>query len=411
MLLLSVTGPLAGKYLTHEVLKAGTGAAHAAKIYGVLVEYDSVDTLQAVLCDNTSVNTGHKTGAVTVLEKMLDRKVHKIGCLLHWNELPLREIIKRLDGKTLSGTAWSGPVGKRLSEEDIHLQPAVPFEPVATSLVRPADDVTKDLSGDQRLLLEYVLAVASGVIPESIVHRKPGPACMARWLTAATRILIIYTRTVAPSSNLQRIVAFIQSVYAPGWFIIKAQTSFLAGPRILFKLLQAVKGLEDPVCSEVFKEKLQDWAFPLLSENFLASMLFSSKILERRFAAFRICELRSEAPSPIGSQRIQKINFDAQHWSNLITLSSAESEPPITMSLSTEQVEAMVETRGDPPQFPIHTQSVERAVKNTSEAASSSWSWETRHETIVSKEYARAKRPKSDSKQDFLLSTNSSWRR
>ena len=43
------------------------------KLYSVLSEYDSVDTLQAVVCDNTSVNTGHKTGAVTLLEKLLDR--------------------------------------------------------------------------------------------------------------------------------------------------------------------------------------------------------------------------------------------------------------------------------------------------------------------------------------------------
>ena len=87
--LFSVTGPLAGEYLTHEALTSGTGAAHAVKLYSVLEEYDSVESLQAVICDNTNVNTGFKTGAVTVLEKMLDRKIHKIGCLVHWNELPL----------------------------------------------------------------------------------------------------------------------------------------------------------------------------------------------------------------------------------------------------------------------------------------------------------------------------------
>lgn len=82
------------------------------KLYSVLSEYDSVDTLQAVVCDNTSVNTGHKTGAVTLLEKLLDRKIHKIGCLLHWNELPLREIVKQLDGKTLLAPSGLDPLAR-----------------------------------------------------------------------------------------------------------------------------------------------------------------------------------------------------------------------------------------------------------------------------------------------------------
>ena len=159
-----ITGPLSGQYLTHEVLQAGTGVGHAVKLFSVLHEYNSVESLQAVICDNTSVNTGHKTGAVTVLEKLLDRKIHKIGCLLHWNELPLREIFKQIDGKNASGTIWTGPIGKRMSE-DLHLEPAVKFSPVPTTLGEPPANVMADLSADQKLLLQYVLAIDAGVIP------------------------------------------------------------------------------------------------------------------------------------------------------------------------------------------------------------------------------------------------------
>ena len=374
------------------------------KLYSVLSEYDSVDTLQAVVCDNTSVNTGHKTGAVTLLEKLLDRKIHKIGCLLHWNELPLREIVKQLDGKNDSGTIWTGPIGKRL-HEDIHLKPPVKFKKVSSTLGVPPPEVMADLSGDQKLLLNYVLAIDAGEIPENIVNLKAGPPCLARWLTMGTRVLQIYTRTENPSSELQRIVAFIQQVYAPGWFRIKAKRSFLPGPRVLFDLLKAVKKLDDPVCLEVFKDKLQNWAFPLLSENFLASMLYSDKERDRWNAVFRIKELRTVPEPPIGAQRIQPVNFDAVAWCNLICLASAESEPPITKSMSEEDLDAMVRNPGHggpPPRFPIHSQSVERAVKNTSEAAPLSWSKEKRHKCIVTKSVARAKRPKNDSKRDFF---------
>ena len=217
-----------------------------------------------------------------------------------------------------------------------------------------------------------------------------------------TRVLQIYTRTENPSSELQRIVAFIQQVYAPGWFRIKAKRSFLPGPKILFGLLKAVKKLDDPVCLEVFQDKLQNWAFPLLSENFLASMLYSDKERDRWNAVLRIKELRTVTEPPIGAQRIQPVNFDAVAWCNLICLASAESEPPITKSMSAAEVTAMVEKQGSPPKFPIHTQSVERAVKNTSESATKSWSKEKRHKSIVTKSAARAKRPKSNSKKDFL---------
>ena len=368
----------------------------------MLEEYNSVDTLQAVICDNTSVNTGHNTGAVTVLEKLLDRKIHKLGCLLHWNELPLREVVKQLDGKNSSGTIWIGPIGKRLSEEDLHLKPAVNFKKVSTSLEEPAADIMADLSADQKLLLNYVLAIHDGKIPENIVNLKPGPPCLARWLTMATRVLYIYTRSEDPSSELQRIVAFICKVYAPGWFNIKCQSSFLPGPVILFDLLKAVKSLKDPLCTNVFQKKLQDWAFPLLSENFLASMLYSDSERNRFLAVLRIKQIRTEPELPIGSQRIQPVNFNAESWSQLICLASAESEPPITKSLSEAELEAMVANPGILPRFPIHTQSVERAVKNTSEAATKSWSKEKRHKAIATKSAARGTRQKSHSKKDFM---------
>ena len=395
------SGLHAGKYLTHEVLYTGTGAGHAAKLYSVLEEYNSVDTLQAVICDNTLVNTGHKTGAVTVLEKLLDRKIHKLGCQLHWNELPLREIFKQLDGGNSSGTIWTGPIGQRLSEEDLHLQPVVKFKKVETTLAEQSPEVVADLSADQKLLLNYVLGIHDGEIPASIVNLRPGPPCLARWLTMATRVLYIYTRTLNPSSELQRIVAFICKVYVLGWFSFKGQSSFLPAPIILHELLGFVKELKDPVCLKVFKDKLKDWAFPLLSENFLVSMLFCEEEKVRKLAVFRILELRQLPEPPIGSMRIQPVNFDAKYWWQLICLASAESEPPITKSWSDEQVKAMEKNPCNFPRFPIHTQSVERAVKNTSEAAPVSWSKEKRHKSIVTKSAARAKRPKSDSKQDF----------
>ena len=251
--------------------------ALAEKIHEVLQQYDSTGTLMAVCCDNTPTNTGHLRGAVVELEKKLGRKLHKIGCLLHWNELPLRQVIRVLDGDTQSGNKWTGPICSRVSE-DLHQHEPVAFEKVSSPLPRPDDDVLNKRSRDQRVLLETVLAVSSGdwEIPK-FAYAKVGPPNMARWLTLAERILQMYTRTAEPTEKMRRIVNFIQKVYAPGWFLIKQNNNFLEGPRILFDILQNTRALNDQECLDIVINKLQHWAFPLQAENFLASMLFSPR--------------------------------------------------------------------------------------------------------------------------------------
>ena len=54
------SGDLQGSYLTHQTLplKGATGEKLAEAAYEVLEDHKSLDTLQAVLCDNTAVNTG-----------------------------------------------------------------------------------------------------------------------------------------------------------------------------------------------------------------------------------------------------------------------------------------------------------------------------------------------------------------
>ena len=65
------------------------------------------------------------------------------------------------------------------------------------------------------------------------------------------------------------------------------------------------------------------------------------------------------------------------------------------------QVEELAESLGEFPYFPLHTQTVERAVKGTTKASTTSWSWHSRHNAIVVKADCRAKRPRSDTKRDL----------
>jgi len=339
--------------------KGATGSeATAAVLHQVLKDYDSEKSLLAVVCDNTVTNTGWKNGAVVRLEKLVGDTLHLIGCMLHWNELPLREIIKQLDGPTVSGNQWTGPFGRSL-HDDIYLQTPVEFQPLHSSLQRPREEVVKDLSTDQNLLLEYVLAISSGKIPDRVKYRRPGPAVLSRWLTCATRFCVIYTRTLEPPPELVRIIKFIVQVYAPSWFNIKSHDDFLEGPKLVFNTLQQAKELGDDLCLNIVKEKIQSYAFPLLSENFLASLLYSDNAMERRLAMLRILELRANPPAADStSKKIKTVNFEANDWSNLISISTTDNEPPITKSLTVEELQSIVDTPGAESRFkfPVHSQ-------------------------------------------------------
>jgi hypothetical protein len=68
-----------------------------------------------------------------------------------------------------------------------------------------------------------------------------GPACHARCLTTATRILILYTREPEPSPSLCSLVNFIHKVHGVFWFRIKAAENFNNGLQINLEMIKAIQ--------------------------------------------------------------------------------------------------------------------------------------------------------------------------
>ena len=336
--------------------------------------------------------------------------------MLHINELPLRNLIKELDGPTISGNKLGGPIGKLLDGDELYRSAPVRFEPVECGFERPEPADIEDLSDDQRMLLEYMFGVSSGSVDEKFLMRKPGPLCHSRWLTTAIRILILYTRTVDPSETLKLLVLYIVRVYAPAWFVIKMTNKFTCGPDVYFDIIQAVKKVEEiaqtfitprdegelTLKERVFKVLGRN-AFCCLPENFLASLLYSHKQSHRQTAVDKIIEIRAGPEPKLVTVKVPPLNFEASEWGTLIDLSTMVChEPPCVRHLSNEELEAMQTVRGLPPDFPLHSQSVERAVKLTSEASKRSYVWERRHKYIVAINKSRAQRPQFRSKSDYI---------
>ncbi|KAK6178315.1 hypothetical protein SNE40_013114 [Patella caerulea] len=399
-------GTESGTYLTHRVitLAGATGDLQGEEAASVLEEFDSVDTLKAVLVDNTSTNTGWENGLVTCLENKIGRKLHTIGCSLHQNELPFRAVFKHLDGSTKSPAAFSGPLGK-LCGEDYHHLPQVDFDKLSGPLdnMDISKETLNDLSSDQRLLLEYVWGISKGEVNPKHAAWKIGPLNHARWLTLAIRLMCLWTRGAYPpdlKDKLQVAIKYIVEVYAVSWFEIKKDCRFHSQQLYLYNGIQRMKQQSEEIQSVVF-HNLKFNAFALLPENVLYSMVKSDELDIRETGIKKILSIRKGKAVKKRLKRITAINTEATHWSELIKLSQPGiCEPALTEHLSDEQLQESL-LHGDKLELielPSHSQSVERAVKLVSEASGTVYGLDSRHKHIQAKVLSRRMRPSFVSK-------------
>ena len=97
---LSYTAEPEGEYLAHTVIPQGKGTGYdlSQDFLDIIREYNSKDSLVAILCDGTSVNTGWKDGFLSHVERELQDVILRLICMLHGNELPFRHLLSHYDG-------------------------------------------------------------------------------------------------------------------------------------------------------------------------------------------------------------------------------------------------------------------------------------------------------------------------
>ena len=99
------------------------------------------------------------------------------------------------------------------------------------------------------------------------------------------------------------------------------------------------------------------------------------------------------------------LQWDAFSWVDMIDWEKASIHIPFIIEcLSAEDIEATIQQPHTFPAFPVHTQSVERAVKLVTEACSQVYGEERRHGYILSVIEARKIRKPFDSKGQYQLS-------
>ena len=114
------------------------------EILELLTSDSNSSYLRAIGCDGTNVNTGTINGVIVGLEKTLKSSLQWIGCQLHANELPLRHLMQKLDGKTNGPAGFTGKIGKALKDCE-KLLVNVHFNPIPAELITvDCDDFSTD---------------------------------------------------------------------------------------------------------------------------------------------------------------------------------------------------------------------------------------------------------------------------
>ena len=368
-----------GEYLCHSAVKNGTGRGLATDYVEVLAETDSMETIKAVCCDGTVVNTGWKDGMFAHVERDTGKKLLLLSCLAHQNELPFRKLFDFCDGGfgTTGPTSFGGALGKRCKDE-LHLEDVVDFEAVETGMEDIDGDIAKDLSRDQKLLYQYIKAIKAGTVPPKLATQVAGPVNHSRWLTLAIRLLQLYTRTEKPTEGLQTVVKFIMNVYGPCWFLIKKKNKFTNGPSILFHQMELIKTQTQQV-QEIVQPVVQRNAFMAEPGIMLCAMMESYSPETRKKAVDIVLKLRTKPPKKprmrvlrgIRALKVPLLQWSATSWEDMIDWKQASvHEPYIIECMTKEELKAAKMLPHIFPAFPVHTQSVERAVKLVTEAAS-----------------------------------------
>lgn len=398
------------KYIGHLTATSSTSLAIKKYMFEFLAENDfDVSNLNVIGCDGTVVNTGCNGGIIRLIELELKKPLQWFICLLHCNELPLRHLFLKLDGRTVGPNAFSGPLGKQL--QNCETLPVVSFEKITSEL--PFVD-SADLSTDQKYLYEITSAISKNSFSADLINRNPGKMNHSRWLTTANRILRLYVATVRPSSNLRKLAKFVVKVYAPVWFEIKGKPSCRYGALHLWSMINKSRMFDDAI-KNIIDPVIQRNGYFAHPENILLAMITDERLHIRELAYRRIMKIRSNATNATNTVRsfeVQKLKFEAKEYTDLIDWQNAIiTVPPVLIHVPDESLKDMIKDIHNEKiikmtNFPCHTQAVERCVKLVTEASSSVCGSDARDGFIRNRLVSRAILPKFDTKSDFQKSLN-----
>ena len=353
--------------------------------------------------------------ALFTVELHLKRKLIWLVCSLHTKELPLRHLIGKLDGPTLSNNTFSGKIGKLLpTATDLDINPNfIPIR-VGPPLLPLTDEIISDLSTDQHYGYMMVNAIRSGVVPQRLPMLDVGPVNHSRWLTTANRLLRLYVSdhndqlSENDKNNLQKMCKSVVGIYYPCWFNMKIKHSWIEGPRHVLFQLACLQSQPDDVV-EIVSSTVKRAAWYAHSENIIQTLLSSKDEEERTLGVNAVLKIRGDGDpelqrgdSSVRTRKTPDINLQSASLSELLNCQEDHHEPPLTCNMTTSEVKKFISTPKVVPNWPCHTQSIERVVKMVTEASGRFFTEKKRDGGIRAQEFSRRHMAKNETKRDLL---------
>ena len=163
---------------------------------------------------------------------------------------------------------------------------------------------------------------------------------------------------------------------------------------------------------EVVKPAVQKNGYFAHPSTMLCSMLESEDMRVRNKAVMPIessrlkpvKKPRMKALKGVRRYTIPALQWDAKQWWNIIDWNAKAAtihEPSILKKLESYELRKAITQPISMPQFPLHSQSVERGVKLVSEASTKVVGQDKRHQHILSLVESRKMRAACDTKKDF----------
>lgn len=133
----------------------------------------NIDTtnIKAIGSDGENTNVGIRSGVIRQMETELGSKVQWLICLLHANELPLRNLARHLLGDTNDPNTFGGPTGRKL--KTCEKMPIVTFERIEIG-EELLDFDTSLLNTDNKYLIDICRLISTGKVTKHFENRPPG---------------------------------------------------------------------------------------------------------------------------------------------------------------------------------------------------------------------------------------------
>ena len=189
------------------------------------------ESLEMIGSDTTAEMSGYKGGMLHHVEMLLDRRLFRVFCCLHINELPWRHIVAQLDGPTSSKDGWQGDVGKLFSSVN-SMERKETFEPI--KLLEPVvyipDDIARTMSTGSSVAWKLLHAIVCGKLEPDVSALKCGKLSHSRWLTAGMRCLMLYMSKHNLSRHDEEVLillaTWVTQVYLPMFFYNQGKASY-----------------------------------------------------------------------------------------------------------------------------------------------------------------------------------------